>query len=252
MHRPDPGRAGDAAGVAAERQILRLGGVFAMLGGAGYMAATLWHGDMPDATTKIALRHIAARPEWPLIHLAGIVSVLLWVGAFAALAHSLPAGLGGFLGRLAVPAVTIGAAVFIVDYSIDGYAAKEAADAWAAASGAEKEVRLRVAEAVLSPLGGTFRSFIAWLYGLPYLLLGLAVALSGQYPRWLGWVAATAGAGAVFTGTTLFLELNLVPMPVLFGAFVIPLNIWLAVVGVLMWRRGGSGTRLERGPGQLR
>lgn len=36
-----------------------------------------------------------------------------------------------------------------------------------------------------------------------------------------------------------FLGINVVPFPVLYGGFVIPLNIWLAVMGVLMWRRAG-------------
>jgi len=169
-----------------ERLVLRLGGVLAVLGALGYLVSALWHGDLPDHTTEIALQHIADRPEWHLIHLIGIVSVLLGVGAFVALAYSLSRGPSWLLGRMAVFAVVLGAAVFLVDYSIDGYELKNVADAWQAASAPEKEDKLLVAEAMFGILGGTFRSFIAWLYGLPYLLLGLAVALSDEYPRWLG------------------------------------------------------------------
>ena len=226
-----------------ERVVLRIGGVLAVLGSLGYLVSALWHGDLPDQTTEIALEHIADRPEWHLVHLIGIVSVLLWVGAFVALAYSLSHGTSWLLGRMAVLAVVIGAAVFLVDYSIDGYELKNVADAWQAASAPEKEDELLVAEAMFGILGGTFRSYIAWLYGLPFLLLGLAVALSEEYPRWLGWVAAVAGAGAVVAGTTLFLDVPLVPFPLLFGGFVIPLNIWLAVIGLLMWRRAALPTR---------
>lgn len=222
-----------------ERLVLRTGGVLAVLGALGYLVSALWHGDLPDQTTQIALQHIADRSEWHLIHLIGIVSVLLWVGAFMALAYSLSCGPSWLLGRMAVLAVVIGAAVFLVDYSIDGYELKNVADAWQAAAAPQKEDKLLVAEAMFGILGGTFRSFIAWLYGLPYLLLGLAVALSDEYPRWLGWGAVAAGAGAVVAGTTLFLDVPLVPFPLLFGGFVIPLNIWLAVIGLLMWRRAG-------------
>jgi hypothetical protein len=223
-----------------ERLMLRLGGGLAVLGALGYLVSALWHGDLPDQTTEIALEHIADRPEWHLVHLIGILSVLLWVGA---LAYSLSRGPSWLLGRMAVLAVVIGAAVFIVDYSIDGYELKNVADAWQAASAPEKEDELLVAEAMFGILGGTFRSFIAWLYGLPYLLLGLAVALSDEYPRWLGWVAAAAGAGAVVAGTTLFLDVPFVTFPLLFGGFVIPLNIWLAVMGLLMWRRAALTPR---------
>jgi hypothetical protein len=70
---------------------------------------------------------------------------------------------------------------------------------------------------------------------VPYA--GPAVALGRGYPRWLGWVATAAGAGALVTGTTLFLGVNLMPFPLLYGGFVIPLTIWLTVMGLLMWRR---------------
>jgi hypothetical protein len=45
------------------RQVLRLGGVLAVLGGLGYFMTLLFHGDLPDQTTEIALNHIAGRPE---------------------------------------------------------------------------------------------------------------------------------------------------------------------------------------------
>ncbi len=54
-----------------ERLVLRLGGVLAVLGALGYLLSALWHGDLPDQTTEIALQHIADRPEWHLIHLIG-------------------------------------------------------------------------------------------------------------------------------------------------------------------------------------
>ena len=154
-----------------ERLVLRIGGVLAVVGALGYLASALWHGDLPDQTTQIALQHIADRPEWHLIHLIGIVSVLLWVGAFVALAYSLSRGLSWLLGRMAVFAVVLGAVVFVVDYSIDGYELKNVADAWEGASIPEKEDKLLVAEGMVGILGGTFRSFIAWLYGfaLPVL-----------------------------------------------------------------------------------
>ena len=59
-----------------ERLILRLGGGLAVLGALGYLVSALWHGDLPNQT-EIALEHIAGRPEWHLVHLIGIVSVLM-------------------------------------------------------------------------------------------------------------------------------------------------------------------------------
>ncbi len=243
---------GDSANQGAEkeavirqRQALRLGGVLAMLGGLGYFSTLLLHGDLPDQTAEIALEHIADHPEWRALKLALIVSVLLWVGAFVALASSLSHGWSWLLSRLAVACVVIGATLPIVEYSVIGYEMKNVAAAWEAATGSEKADILLVAEALFGITGGLFRSFIALLYGLPFLLMGLAVALGRGYPRWLGWVAAVAGGGALMTGTTMFLGVNLVPFPLLYGGFVVPLLIWLAVMGPLMWRRARRITSVQ-------
>jgi len=93
-----------------------------------------------------------------------------------------------------------------------------------------------MAEVMLAITSGLFHSFVAWMLGLPYVLLGLG------YPRWLGWVAVVAGTGALLAGTTRFLGIDLVPYPLLYGGFILPLNLWLAVMGVLMWRRTRMAT----------
>ena len=232
--------------VIREQQALKLGGVLAVVGGLGYFITLLLHGDLPDQTTDIALEHIAGRPEWRALKLALIVSVLLWVGAFVALASSLLHGVSWLLSRLAVACAMIGATLPIVEYSVIGYEIKNVADAWQAAVGSEKADKLLVAEALFGVSGGLFRSFIAWLYGLPFLLMGLAVALGRGYPRWLGWVAAVAGGGALVTGTMMFVGVNLVPFPLLYGGFVVPLTLWLAVMGLLMWRRARRITSVHR------
>ncbi len=222
-----------------ERLALKLGAVLAVVGGLGYFAVLLVHGDLPDQTTAVALEHIAGRPEWPLLKLALIVFVLCWVGAFVTLAHSMSRGVSWVLSRLAVAFVMIGATLVLVEYSVLGYGLKRTADAWAVATGPDKETMLLAGRAMLGVTGGLFLNFIAWLIGLPYLLMGLAVAHDDGYPTWLGWVAVAAGAGAMFAGTTRFLGLELVPFPVLYGGFIIPLTLWLATMGLLMWRRAG-------------
>jgi hypothetical protein len=125
----------------------------------------------------------------------------------------------------------------VVEYAIIGHALKDVADAWLAAPANEAEVHLRTADVMLAVTGGLFHSFVAWMLGLPYVLFGTAVVLGTGYPRWLGWVAVVAGSGALLAGTTRFLGFGLVPYPLLYGGFVIPLSIWLAAMGVLMWRR---------------
>lgn len=40
--------------------------MLAIIGGLGYFALLLIHGDLPDETTEAALAHIAGRDEWRL------------------------------------------------------------------------------------------------------------------------------------------------------------------------------------------
>jgi hypothetical protein len=223
-----------------EQQILKLGGMLALLGGLGYFITLLLHGDLPDQTTEIALTHIAGRPEWATLKLSLIVSIMLSVGGFTALASSLSHGASWLLARMAAAVLLIGAAVVVVEYSILGYEAKRIADAWHTATGADREHYQLIAEALFGISGGLFVSFIAWLFGLPYLLMGLAIASGRAYPAAMGWVAAVGGGGALLGGTMAFLRIELVPIPALYGAFIVPLNLWLATMGMFMWRRSRS------------
>ena len=225
-----------------DRQALKLGAALAVVGGLGYLVALLLHGDLPDETTEIALQHIAGQPEWRMLKLALIAFVLCWVGAFVALVRSLSGGLSSLLGQWAVVSAGIGVAIVVVEYAIIGHALKDVADAWRVASGPDAEAKLRMAEVMLAITGGLFHSFVAWMLGLPYVLLGAAIALERGYPRWLGWIAVVAGSGALLAGTTRFLGIGLVPYPLLYGGFVLPLNVWLAAMGVLMWRRSRIAT----------
>ena len=222
------------------RRLLRLGGVCAVLGTAANVVASVGHGDLPEAGTRAALGFVAERDTWGLVHLTSIFAVLLWVVAFAALSSSMPRGAAGLLSRFGLVSISVGAAVHVVFFSIDGYALKGAADAWAAAPGSERGSLLRAGDLVLLLQDSQFVSVIALVLGLPFVLFGLSVAFSRAYPAWLGWVGATAGAGAFFTGTTRFVRFELIPDPVLFGVFGLGVSLWMAAMGALMWKRAGA------------
>lgn len=219
--------------------LLRLGGVCATVGGLGFLAVAAAHGDLPSATVETTLRYVADRPMWSAIHLGGIVCVLLWVAATAALASSLPTPRSAALGRLALVAMAIGATLFIVDYSIDGYALKRVADTWAASSGADADSSRAVGEAVVAILRGTVTATVTWAFGLPFLLAGIAVGSGRGYPRWAGWVAVVTGGAGLLGGIGTYLGTGE-------AAFLLALaggaasSLWLAAMGVLMWRRAAT------------
>lgn len=222
------------------QEFLKLGGVLALIGGLGYFVTLLFHGDLPDQTTEIALNYIAGRPEWSFLKLSLMTNIMLWVGAFVALASTFSRGASWLLGHMAVACLLVGAAIVFVEYSILGHEMPKVAAEWQMATGQAKAEKLLVAETLLSVTSGLFLSFLIWLIGVPYMLLGLSVAFGRDYPRWLGWLAFVLGAGVIIAGTTRFLGINLVPFPVLYGGFIIPLNLWLVAMGVLMWRRAGQ------------
>jgi hypothetical protein len=219
------------------RAILATGGGLATVGGFGYLILLLLHGDLPDHTTAAALEHIASRAEWALLKWLLIASVLCWVGAFWMLAQSFRRSSSWVLGHLAAAFVTVGATLVLVEYSVMGYGVKNIADAWVGSTGPEQEVLLLVARALLDMTGGLFLNFITWLIGLPFLLMGLAVATGDAYPRWLGWIGVVCGAGAFLSGAGRFVGVLFVPFPVLYGGFILPVSLWLAVIGLLTLRR---------------
>jgi hypothetical protein len=72
-------------------------------------------------------------------------------------------------------------------------------------------------------------------------VLGLAVAWSGKYPGWLGWVAVVAGVGTVpvglvqaFTGESIgFTRIATIIFPTI-------ITLWVAGMSVLLWRQTGK------------
>lgn len=220
-----------------DRAIAATAGGLAIVGGFGYFVLLLLHGDLPDHTTAAALEHIAGRPEWSLLKWMLTASVLCWVGAFWLLAHSFRRPSSWVLARLASAGVTVGATLVFVEYSVMGHGVKNIAAAWAGSTGTEQEVSLIVGQALLGVTGGLFLNFITWLIGMPFLLMGLAVALGSDYPRWLGWIAVMAGLGAFISGAGRFIGVLFVPFPVLYGGFIVPLSLWLGVIGLLTVRR---------------
>ena len=115
---------------------------------------------------------------------------------------------------------------------------KELADVWAAA--AAKEVPFAVAEAtvLISFDIGSWGNLA--FYGVAPILYGLAIALTGIYSKWLGWVAVAGGVGGVLIQTVQFSQgVSQFTSSVYVVAFLV-VNLWLLVMGVLMWRKAGA------------
>lgn len=226
--------------LAAHRAALRVGGVCAIAGSLAVPGFRLAHGDLPAADARAALAFITEHPAYAGVHLGTILGVLAWVCGFIALSGTLEHPIASLLGRLGAASVLVGAAVFIVEHSIDGVAGQALASAWAAALPVAQEDMVLAAQIAFTMIRGTSLLAIVALWGVPLGLFGRAVTLEG-YPAWLGWTGLAAGAATVLGATALLLQPDLFPGVLVYGLLAsVVVQLWSLALGIMMWRRAGA------------
>lgn len=218
--------------------LFRLGAVAAVVGSLAGMVGNLIHPPTPLGDPPGVARAIADSHAWTPIHLIIVTGIMLMLGGLLALYRSIPGGLAGALAQFGWAAAIAGVAVGLVLVMLDGVAAKQLADEWARAPAAEQSAALRVVlanETTNFALASLFNILFA---GATFMLYGLAVALSDVYPRWLGWVAVTAGLGSVGAGLIQAVAGEPLQPPrvlTIIGPTTV-ITLWLAVMGVLLAR----------------
>jgi hypothetical protein len=182
------------------RWIFRIGGVAAVAGAILGMVGNLVHPMTPLDDPEGVARAIAESDIWVPVHLAIVLGLVLMLGGLVAVRHSIRDGLAGVFAWLGLVAGTAGATIGVVLVTLDGVAARQLAQEWAAAPAAGRDVALSLVQAnetINFALASAFNFVFA---AVTFILFGLAVALSGTYPRWLGWVAVLAGVLSVAAG----------------------------------------------------
>ena len=100
----------------------------------------------------------------------------------------------------------VGGAVHVIDSSISGGGLAPLAHAWGTAAASDQAELLRVGDALLYALNGTWWSVHSYFHGLPFVLAGLAVVASRGYPTWLGWIGVAGGTASLAAGVLQFLR----------------------------------------------
>jgi ABC-type multidrug transport system fused ATPase/permease subunit len=218
----------------------RIGAFCAIIGSVAAAVGNILHPVTPRDDPVGVARVIAESDAWTLIHIVIILGLILMFLGLVAIGYTIRTGAGEALARLGVFAAAVGTTLGIATVILDGVGAKQLADQWSAAPESTKALALSLVsanETTNFALAGMFNLSFA---GVPFILLGLAVALSGVYPRWLGWLAAFAGLGSVaaglvqaFTGRPTVATLVLT----IIGPTVI--SLWVLIVGVLLYRQAG-------------
>jgi hypothetical protein len=220
------------------RRVYRIGGgaaiVGALLGGVG----NLLHPVTPIGDPEGVARVISESEIWVPVHLVIVLGIGLMLGGLVALYHSIQGGIAGVMARFGLFAGVAGVTIGLVLVILDGVAARQLAEEWAAAPPDEQPVSLGLVhanETINFALASLFNLVFA---GVTFILFGLAVALSDVFPRWLGWVVVFAGASSIgagliqaFTGEPTDASRVLT----ILGPTVI--TLWLLVIGVLLVRK---------------
>src|SRR5215216_1214852 len=156
----------------AERTLLRIGAVSAMLGIITIFVANAFHGGNHPDDLEIVLPQYAVNANWEVVHIGQFLGYTLVFVALVALYRSIAEGRGAELARLGYVTAILATAIFAVNQAVDGVAVKyDVADEWVSASAAEKATALRVAEAVRHIEIG-FSSFAELTLGAAHLLYG--------------------------------------------------------------------------------
>ena len=230
--------------------LFRWGGASAILGSLLAGVGNLLHPATPIDDPEGVARAIADSEIWVPVHLVIVLGLVLMLGGLVAVRHSIRGGLAGTLARFGLVAAVMGTTIGVADVLLDGVAARQLAQEWAAAPPDAKATALSLVHAneTMNFALATGLNFV--FAGVTFILFGLAVALSDVYPRWLGWVAVLAGLASIGAGsiqasvgepTTASRVLTIV------GPTVI--TLWLLVMGILLLRNQRAIRRPAADPG---
>ena len=197
------------------------------------------------------LQAIAGNEAWVAVHLTILVAILLVIGGLVGLARLLDDGPGGPLARLGIAAALLGGGLATVSTSIDGFALKPLALAWAGASTSDAAGLLGLAGAVQVVGFAIWSMAILVLFGGAFTCFGAALVQSGRFPVWLGWIAVASGVGSAIAALLQIANTGEVQTAeTLFFASSLLATLWAFAVGVLVWRDGRAQDG-ARAPGPI-
>jgi hypothetical protein len=216
-----------------------MGATCAIAGSVLLFLGTCLHPLNADPNEAVAaFGEYAADRLWVASHLTQLVGVALMTAALLCLAQQLAAASGTGWARVAAGGAIASLAVAAALQAVDGVALKVMVDAWAAAPAAQKEATFYAAFAVRQVEIG-LASMLSLLSGLTITVYGGALLIDHTYPKWLGGLAIGGGVPTMVAGVVMaYTGFSGLTMAINMPASVL-LLVWMLILGVLMWRRGG-------------
>jgi hypothetical protein len=228
--------------VREEKFFLYIGATCAIAGVALMVLAGVAYIKLPAQSTVGPILHfLTSHPAWywPLVQLGFSIGTLLWLASLSALTYSLRSLSGWIVGRIGTASIVLGATIHLIQAGISGYGLAFLANNWSAASPAVQSNLAQTMAQMLLTLQGIRLYTISFFYGLPFILYGLAVALSRNYPAWVGGLGLIGGSGAFISGLILFFQPFTRQLPrqelvYVIIASVTLISAWMLIMGVLM------------------
>jgi hypothetical protein len=143
---------------------------------------------------------------------------------------------GAAWSRLGFYGIIIGTSLWSITFGLGTVTVNTAAE-WAAATGAEQAAAYGVAAAVSTATSGLETMSIIMLW-LALILLGIGMARSAIYPRWLGYIVVVLGiAMVVVVGIPKFFMGYTSTLLVVFGVLALLTTAWFLATGIWVARK---------------
>ena len=173
---------------------------------------------------------------WEASHL--LLAVGLWglmIGVVAVY-RSLSAGSAAPWARIGFYGVVVGTTLWTIVLDLDGAGLGAVAERWQEATGGEKETLLLVATSLREFETGLF-SLTIMAYWLALVFLGIGMALSTLYPKWLSGAIIVIGAALVVVGVIFTFADNSKALDSVFGILAGVSTVWALLLGLWITRR---------------
>jgi hypothetical protein len=188
-----------ASGTSADGGALTLSGGLLLVGFVvNAIQRMIWHPTGEEDDHEAIFTEYAASDAWVATHLAEFVLVLVAFAGLLVLCRALRPETP-YLALLAAGAIIATGATWAILQAVDGVTLKQAVDAWAGASGAEKATRFADAETVRWLEWG-LQSYFRVLLGVAFLVLGAAAVVRRLVPSWLGVLLVVGGLLSLAVG----------------------------------------------------
>ena len=215
-----------------DRSMLRIGSVSAMLGAIILVITNVMHPrDFEYGDTASHFADVAGSDIYLGDHIGLLVGALLMSAGMIAIARSLRETTAAAWAFFALISAVVAAGLMVVLIAIDGVAFAAIADSVTGD-----------AALVFEEIGfGLFSMLIFFTFGVQFSLFGVALSMSDNYPKYMGWIALVGGIAGMAIGLTQAYEGPSETLTtILFPIVSVLLTLWVLVMGVFMWKKSSA------------